>query len=71
MSSLMDHTSEGWPLEQVSFVNTFLQSFFKLLNDQSSVKILQNVLEICNTEVEGMLEKKKVNHLHTRRMASR
>jgi hypothetical protein len=47
--SSMDHTSEAQPLEQVSPINTFLQSRVKLLNDPSSVKVLQNMLEICNT----------------------
>jgi hypothetical protein len=29
------------------------------------------MLEICNTEVEGKLEKKTFNHLHTRTRTSR
>jgi hypothetical protein len=29
------------------------------------------MLEICNTNVEGKLEKKTVNHLHTRTRTSR
>jgi hypothetical protein len=57
--SSMDHTSEGQPLEQVSTIKTFLQSCVKLLNDPSSVKVLQDMLEICNTKVEGKLEQKK------------
>jgi hypothetical protein len=54
----MDHTNKEQPLEQVSTINTFLQSCVKLLNDPSSVKVLQNMLEICNIEVEGKLEQK-------------
>jgi hypothetical protein len=69
--SSMDHTSETKPLEQVSNIIFFMQSHVKLLNDPSSVKILQNLLEIFNIEVEGKLEKKTTNHLHTRRRASR
>jgi hypothetical protein len=38
--SSMDHTSEAQPLDQVSTIKTFLQSYVKLLNDPSSVKIL-------------------------------
>jgi hypothetical protein len=49
MPSSMDHTSEAQPLEKVSNIKTFLQSCVKLLKDPSSVKILQNMLEICNT----------------------
>jgi hypothetical protein len=64
MPSSMDHTSEAQPLEQVSNIKTFLQSCVKLLKDPSSFKILQNLLERCNIEVEGKLEKKIVNHLH-------
>jgi hypothetical protein len=67
----MDHTNKGQPLEQVSTINNFLQSCVKLLNDPPYVKVLQNILEICNIEVEGKLEQKIVNHLHTRRRTSR
>jgi len=63
----MDHTNKEQPLEQVSTIKTFLQSCVKLLNDPSSIKVLQNLLERCNTKVEGKLEQKIVNHLHTSR----
>jgi hypothetical protein len=69
--SSMDHTSKGQPLEQVSTIKNFLQSCVKLLNDPSSVEVLQNLLERCNTEVEGKLEQKTINYLHTRRRTSR
>jgi hypothetical protein len=71
MPSSMDHTNKGQHLEKVSTINSFLQSCVKLLNDPSFVKVLQNILEICNIEVEGKLEQKIVNHLHTRRRESR
>jgi hypothetical protein len=67
----MDHTSEGQPLEKVSTINTFLQSCVKLLNDPSSIRVLQYVIEICNTKVDGNLENKTINHLHTRRRTSK
>jgi hypothetical protein len=67
----MDHTNEGQPLEKVSTMNTFIQSCAKLLNDPSSIRGLQDMIEICNTKVEGKLQKKTVNHLHTRRRRSR
>jgi hypothetical protein len=67
----MDHTNKTQPEEKVSTIKTFLQSCVKLLNDPSSVKVLQNMLEICNTEEERKLEQKTVNHLHTRRRTSR
>jgi hypothetical protein len=70
--SSLDHINEAQPLGQVSTIKDFLQSRVKLLNYQSSVKILQNMLERCNSEVEGKLEQKKINHLiHTRRRRSR
>ena len=56
MPSSMYHANKGQPLEQVSTINTFMQTCVKLLNDPSSVKVLQNLLERCNTEVEGKLE---------------
>jgi hypothetical protein len=66
----MDHTNEVPPVAQVSTIKTFLQSCVKLLNDPSSIKVLQNMLERCNTEEEGKLEQKTANHLHTRRRTS-
>jgi hypothetical protein len=44
----MDHTNEAQTLEKVSTLKNFLQSYVKLLNDPSSFKFLQNMLEICN-----------------------
>jgi hypothetical protein len=67
----MDHTNEGQLLEKVSTIKTFMQSCVKLFNDPSSVKVLQDILEICNTKVEGKLKQKTVSHLHTRRRKSR
>jgi hypothetical protein len=43
--SLMDHTRKGQPLEKVSTIKTFFQFCVKLLNDPSSIKVLQNLLE--------------------------
>jgi hypothetical protein len=71
MPSSLDHTNEAQPLERVSTIKYFLQSFVKLLDDPSSVKVLKNMLERCNTYVEGKTEQKIVNHLHTRRRTSR
>jgi hypothetical protein len=71
MPPLLDHTNEMQPVGQVSTIKGFLQSCVKLLNDPSTVKILQNVLEKCILETEGKLEQKIVNHLHTRRITSR
>jgi hypothetical protein len=55
----------------VSTIKGFLQSCVKLLNDPSSVKILQNILKICSIEIDGKLEQKSVNNLQTRRRTSR
>jgi hypothetical protein len=51
----MDHTSEVQHLEQVSTINTFMQSCVKLFNDPSSIKVLKYIIERCNTKVEGNL----------------
>jgi hypothetical protein len=48
-----------------------MQSCVKLLNDPSSIKILQNLLERCNTNAEGKLVQKTMNRLHSRRRTSR
>jgi hypothetical protein len=71
MPPLLDHTKEMQPMGQVSTIKGFMQSCVKLLNDPSTVKILQNVLEKCSIETKVKLEKKTVNHLHTRRRTSR
>jgi hypothetical protein len=71
MPPFLDHTKEIHPMGQVSTIKRFMKSCVKLLNDPSSIKILQNVLEKCSIETEGKLEQKSVNHLHTRRRTSR
>jgi hypothetical protein len=71
MPPLLDHTNEIKPMGQVSKIKCFLQSCVKVLNDPSSVKILQKILEKCSIETEGKLEQKIVNHLHTKRRTSR
>ena len=71
MPLLLDHTNEIHSMGQVSTIKGLLQSCVKVLNDPSSVKILQNILEKCNIETEGKLEPKIVNNLHTRRRTSR
>jgi hypothetical protein len=71
MPPLLDHTNKMQPMGQVITIKGFLQSCVKVLNDPSSVKILQDILEKCSIEIEGKLEPKIVNHLHTRRRTSR
>jgi hypothetical protein len=71
MPPLLDHTNKMKPMGQVSTIKGFFQSCVKVLNDPSSMKILQNILEKCSIEMEGKLEPKTVNHLHTRRRTSR
>jgi hypothetical protein len=71
MPPLLDHTKEMNPLGHVSTIKVFLQSCVKILNDPSSIKILQNILERCSIERDGKLEQKTMNHLHTRIRTSR
>jgi hypothetical protein len=71
MPLLLDHTNEMQPMGQVRTIKGFLKSCVKVLNDPSSIKILQNILGRCSIEMEGKLEQKTVNHLHTRRRTSR
>jgi hypothetical protein len=70
MPPLLDHTEETEPLGQVSTIKGFLQSCVRILNDPSSMKVLQNMLEICSIEEKGKLEQKTVNHMHTRRITN-
>jgi hypothetical protein len=71
MPPSLDHMKEAQPLGQASMIKGFLQSYVKLLNDPSSIKVLQNMLERCITKIEGKLEKKIFNHLQTRRKTSK
>jgi hypothetical protein len=71
MLSLMDLTNEVHPGDQVSNIRTFLQSCVQLFKDPSSVRILQNLLDRCNTNNEGKLDHRTVNCLHARRRTSR
>jgi hypothetical protein len=71
MPPLLDRTNEMQPMGQVSTIKGLFQLCVKVLNDPTSVKILQNILEKCSVEMEGKLEQKTVNHLHTRRRTSR
>jgi len=71
MLSAMDHTSEVNPRDQVSNIQTILQSCVQLFKDPSSITILQNVLDRCNTKNEGKLNQKTVNHLHAKRRTSK
>jgi hypothetical protein len=48
MHPFLDHTKEAQPLRQVSTIKGFLKSCVKLLNDPSTIKVLQNMLEICS-----------------------
>jgi hypothetical protein len=71
MTLSLDHTNGMPPKGKVSTIKEFFQSCTKMLSDPSSVKILQNVLEKCSSEMEQKIEPKIVNHLHTRRRTSR
>jgi hypothetical protein len=71
MPSSLDHTDKMKPMGQVNTSKGFLQSCVKVLSDPSSMKIFQNILEKCSIEMEGNIEPKTVNHLHTRRRTSR
>jgi hypothetical protein len=48
MPPSLDHTKKPHPLGQASTIKSFLQSYFRLINDPSSVKVLQNMLERCS-----------------------
>jgi hypothetical protein len=71
MSPSLDDTNGMLPKGKVSTIKDFLQSCIKMLSDPSSMKISQNTLEKCRSEMEQKLEPKIVNHLHTRRRTSR
>jgi hypothetical protein len=71
MPSSLDHTNEAQHIGKVSTIKAFLQSCVKILNDPSYVRVITNMVEICSTKVEGNLEQKTINHLHTRRRTSR
>jgi hypothetical protein len=65
MSRPFDHTNIDQSSEKVSNLRNFMVSFLNLLNDQTSLQVLQSLIEKCSLEEEIKLEKKKiVNHVH-------
>jgi hypothetical protein len=58
MPLLLDHTNEIHSMGQVSTIKGFGKTCVKILNDPSSMKIIQNILEKCSVETEGKLEKR-------------
>jgi hypothetical protein len=54
MPPLFDQTNKEKPSEKVSNLRNFLVSCVKLLNDKSSLQVLQNMLEKCNVGEEGV-----------------
>jgi hypothetical protein len=48
----LDHTNKMQPKGQVSTIEGFLKSCVKVLSDPSSMKILQNILEKCSSEMK-------------------
>ena len=70
MPPSLDHTNWIQPMGQVSTIKGFFQSYVKVSSDPSSVKILQNILEKCSSEMKEKREPKTVNHLHTIRRTS-
>jgi hypothetical protein len=68
MPQLFDQTNKDQPAEKVSNLRKFWVSSVKLLNDKSSLPVLQNLLEKCNVGEEGV---KTVNQVHKKRITSR
>jgi hypothetical protein len=71
MPHLFDQTNRDQPSEQVSNLRNFLGSCVKLLNDKTSLQVLQSLLEKCNSGEEMKLEQKTVNQVHKKRRTSR
>jgi hypothetical protein len=67
MPSLFDQTNQDQSSEQVSDLRNFLGACVKLLSDKNSLQVLQNLLEKCNPEEEGV---KRVNHVWKKRRTS-
>jgi hypothetical protein len=66
-----DHTNRIQPSEKISNLKNILVSFLKLLNDQTSIQVLQSFLEKCNPEEEIKLEQKTVNQVHRKTRTNR
>jgi hypothetical protein len=52
MSPSLDRTNKIQPKEQVSTIKYFLKTCIKMLSDPSSIKVLQNILDKCSSEME-------------------
>jgi hypothetical protein len=66
-----DHTNRDQSSEKVSNLRNFMVSCLKLLNDQTSLQVLQSLIEKCSPEEEIKLEKKIVNHVHRKTRTNR
>ena len=66
-----DHTNRGQPSEKVSNLRKCLVSCLKLFNDQTSIQVLQSLIEKCNPEEEKKLEQKTVNHVQRKKRTNR
>jgi hypothetical protein len=55
MPPSMDHTKEAQPLGKERTIKGILKSYVKILNDPSSIKVLQNMLERCSIEAKGKI----------------
>ena len=53
MPQSLDHTYKGEKTKKVSNLNNFLESCFKLLNDNNSMDLFKNMLEKYSIE-EGV-----------------
>jgi hypothetical protein len=71
MPHLFDDTSIYQSLEYISNPRKFLVSFLNLLNDKTSIQMLQRLLEKCNSGEEIQLEQKKVNHVSRKKIKNR
>jgi hypothetical protein len=71
MPHLFDQTRRDQYSEQLSNLRIFLVSCLKLLNDKTSLQVLQSLLEKCHSGEEVKLENKKVNQVHKKTRTNR
>jgi hypothetical protein len=66
-----DHTTNSQPSKKVSNLRKFLVSFLNLFNDQTSIQVLQSLLEKCNPKEEIKIEQKTINYVHGKKRSHR
>ena len=71
MNQSLDHTYRGDKTEKVSNLKNFLESCFKLLNDNNAMDWFKNMLDKYSIKEGVGTKPKKINQFHRKKRTSR